>query len=234
MVQFLQGKVSDRKLRLFACACSRRTWFLLRCKRSRTAIEVAELAADGKATIERLRTISLQVEATANYLCRLRSLNNSPSGPREAARFVGAVLREGAWDAARNAALGSRDAVTTNAYSRAAVNGVGSLGRRVTWDQETRAQVDLLHDIFPAPCCHMASIDPIITTWHDGTVRRLAKVIYEERKLPEGTLDATQLAILADALLDAGFDNDELIQHCRSAGPHVRGCWAVDAVLGKE
>jgi hypothetical protein len=25
-----------------------------------------------------------------------------------------------------------------------------------------------------------------------------------------------------------------LIAHCRSEGPHVRGCWALDLLLGKE
>jgi hypothetical protein len=42
------------------------------------------------------------------------------------------------------------------------------------------------------------------------------------------------MPILADALLDAGCDQEELLTHCRSAGPHVRGCWAIDLILGKE
>jgi hypothetical protein len=52
--------------------------------------------------------------------------------------------------------------------------------------------------------------------------------------MPEGTLDAARLAILADALLDAGCEDEELMVHCRSDGPHVRGSWAVDLILGKE
>jgi hypothetical protein len=66
-----------------------------------------------------------------------------------------------------------------------------------------------------------------VLTWNDGTVRRLAEAIYEERAFG-------RLPILADALLDAGCDNEELIAHCRSEGPHVRGCWAVDLILGKS
>jgi hypothetical protein len=70
--------------------------------------------------------------------------------------------------------------------------------------------------------------------WNDRTVHRLAQAIYDDRKLPEGTFDAGRLAILADALLDAGCDDEALMQHCREPGPHVRGCWAVDLILGKE
>ncbi len=41
------------------------------------------------------------------------------------------------------------------------------------------------------------------------------------------------MPILADALMDAGCDNDEIIKYCRSEGQHVRGCWVVDLLLGK-
>jgi hypothetical protein len=65
-------------------------------------------------------------------------------------------------------------------------------------------------------------------------VVRLAQAAYDERRLPEGTLDTGRLGILADALLDAGSTDDDLVTHLRSAGPHVRGCVAVDAILGKS
>jgi hypothetical protein len=70
--------------------------------------------------------------------------------------------------------------------------------------------------------------------WNDGTVPRLAQGIYEDRKLPDGTLDNSRLAILADALLDTGCEDEGLMAHLRSPGPHVRGCWAVDAISGKS
>jgi hypothetical protein len=73
-----------------------------------------------------------------------------------------------------------------------------------------------------------------VLAWNDGTVRRIAEGIYEDRRMPEGTLDNARLAILADALLDAGCNDEALLAHCRSEGPHVRGCWAVDLILGKE
>jgi hypothetical protein len=64
--------------------------------------------------------------------------------------------------------------------------------------------------------------------------RSLARVIYEERLLPSGYLDNARLAVLSDALEEAGCTDDDILAHLRSPGPHVRGCWALDLVLGKE
>ena len=46
--------------------------------------------------------------------------------------------------------------------------------------------------------------------------------------------DFSAMPILADALQDAGCDNDDILNHCRDPVRHVRGCWVVDLVLGKE
>jgi hypothetical protein len=62
----------------------------------------------------------------------------------------------------------------------------------------------------------------------------LAEAAYAERTLPPGTLDPARLALLADALEDAGCTDGELLGHLRGPGPHVRGCWALDLVLGKS
>ena len=59
------------------------------------------------------------------------------------------------------------------------------------------------------------------------TALSLARQMYESR-------DFSAMPILADALQDAGCDNDDILDHCRGPGPHVRGCWVVDLVLGKE
>ncbi|WP_232069797.1 hypothetical protein [Gemmata massiliana] len=55
----------------------------------------------------------------------------------------------------------------------------------------------------------------------------LAQQVYESR-------DFSAMPILADALQDAGCDNIDILDHCRGSGPHVRGCWVVDLILGKE
>jgi hypothetical protein len=53
-----------------------------------------------------------------------------------------------------------------------------------------------------------------------------ARQMYESR-------DFSPMPILADALQDAGCDHPDVLAHCRGPGPHVRGCWVVDLVLGK-
>jgi hypothetical protein len=85
----------------------------------------------------------------------------------------------------------------------------------------------LLRCIFGNPFRSQPPLPASVLAWNGDTVRRIAEGIYEERAFD-------RLPILADALLDAGCDDEELLAHCRSAGPHVRGCWAVDLILGKS
>jgi len=77
-------------------------------------------------------------------------------------------------------------------------------------------------------------VDPSWLAWDGGAVPKLATIAYEERVLPAGTLDPALLAVLADALEEAGCADAELLGHLRGPGPHVRGCWVVDLLLGKE
>jgi hypothetical protein len=85
---------------------------------------------------------------------------------------------------------------------------------------------DLVREIFGNPF-RPAVIEPAWLAWGDGIAGQLAQGIYEDRAFD-------RLPILADALIDAGCRDDALLDHLRSSGPHVRGCWALDLVLGKE
>jgi hypothetical protein len=87
---------------------------------------------------------------------------------------------------------------------------------------EEEAQCDLLRCIFGNPFRPVA-FDP---KWRSETVVALAAAIYEERAFD-------RLPILADALEEAGCDHADVLSHCRGDGPHARGCWVVDGVLGK-
>jgi hypothetical protein len=80
----------------------------------------------------------------------------------------------------------------------------------------------LLREVFGNPFRPVA----VVAAWLTSDVLALARDIYDERSFDH-------MPILADALQDAGCDNDEVLSHCRSEGPHVRGCWVVDLLLGK-
>jgi hypothetical protein len=80
-----------------------------------------------------------------------------------------------------------------------------------------------LRDIFISP------FRPVVFSpdWRTDTAVTLAQQMYDSREFGA-------MPILADALQDAGCDNDDILQHCRGDGLHVRGCWVVDLVLGKN
>jgi hypothetical protein len=63
--------------------------------------------------------------------------------------------------------------------------------------------------------------------WLTSTVVGLARSIYDERGFD-------RMPALADALEQAGCDSEEILSHCRQPGVHVRGCWVLDLILGKE
>jgi hypothetical protein len=92
----------------------------------------------------------------------------------------------------------------------------------------------LLRELFGPLLFREVKIDAAWLAWNGGTAPRLAAAAYEERSLPEGTLDPARLTVLADALEEAGCSDAELLGHLRGPGPHVRGCWMVDLLLGKK
>lgn len=84
----------------------------------------------------------------------------------------------------------------------------------------------LFRDIFGNPF-HPGTIEPAWREWNGGSVVKLARTIYYDRRWDI-------MPILGDALEDALCDNADILDHCRGPGPHVRGCWVVDLILGNE
>ena len=140
------------------------------------------------------------------------------------------IARLLARDAAQARADATRSAVgrTWNRMVRAVSERLGSPGRSAVspaiQQQETEFQAALLRDIFGNP------FRPVVFSpdWRTDTVLILARQMDESGEF-------SALPILADALQDAGCDNDELLRHCReTTRTHVRGCWAIDLVLERE
>jgi len=101
------------------------------------------------------------------------------------------------------------------------------MGGHFRADHPKHAQ--LLRDVVGNPFQQLPPLSPAILTWNEGLVVRLATAIYEEGDFTPG-----RMGILADALEDAGCDDQGLLNHCRGPGPHAKGCLAVDLVLGRE
>jgi hypothetical protein len=209
MLEFLRGRASDRKLRLFAVACARRVCHLMADERSRHAVLAAELYADGLTDRDRL--------------------DRARDDAREAKRLFMPPAQVIAW----RAACAAQDA-TRHSGRSAALNCMAESSRAVNVRDtnhcdpaELQQQPRILRCIFGPLPFRPVTLAPGILRWNDGTVPTLAQVIYDERHFGD-------LPILADALLDASCTDAELFGHLRSPGPHARGCWAVDLLLAKE
>jgi hypothetical protein len=202
------GHASQRKLRLFAVACYRRVWHQLPDAPVRNGIELAERFADGLMTRREL------IQAFwASSSCDI-------AADRDAAEAA--------------------DGATRLAYRHVShAAGGGEPGNANAWHawwekdpEEGAGQCQLLCCIF-GTAFRPVHVDPACLAWHRGAAKKLAEAVYEGRELPSGHLDAGRLAVLADMLEEAGCSDPQLLGHLRSAGPHVRGCFAVDALLGK-
>jgi hypothetical protein len=227
MLQALRRKASDRKLRLFACACCRRSFHRMSDKRSRQAVEVAERFADGLAGPLELAAAWFDADAA--------------KGPRGAAWYAHVAAWHTAWAGAgaaraRRAAWDHTRAAVKSTALAAAWNAVPGADRDATlvpaWEAarsaEQRTQTALVRDIFGNPFRPLRPPDAAWLAWNDGTVRRLAAAIYAERRFGD-------LPVLADALEEAGCNNADMLQHCREQGSvHVPGCWLLDVLLGKS
>jgi hypothetical protein len=129
------------------------------------------------------------------------------------------IPHDAAWEATHDAVWQAAHAIDNEAFVFADAHFLHEPVRH-TGDKE---QAILLRDIFGNPF-RRATLNP---SWLTSTVVTFATGIYEEKAFD-------RMPILADALQAAGCDDEVILDHCRQAGEHVRGCWVVDSVLGKR
>jgi hypothetical protein len=205
-----------RKLRLFACGCCRqRVWHLLSDPRSREAVEMSERYAEGETDAASLRAARTAAQAAVRG-------GSGGVAPRCAA-VAAAHTTHPHHTKTPGAVAGN---VFTTVYYRTGPD------RDAVRDAERAAHLALARCVFGNPFCAVRP-DPAWLTWGGGMVPKLARALYDGRSLPDGALDGDRLAVLADALEDAGCTDAEVLDHLRSPEPHVRGCWVVDLLLGK-
>ncbi len=180
MLEFLKGKASDRKLRLFSCACHYRVWNQITDDSIKPIILAMERMADGQSTFQELNAVYAEASA------------------------------------------GIYDAPHPYDCETALCDAWGTSDMSNDSNAEAVIQASLLRALFNNPF-HPVKFDP---AWL-APLKALAQRIYDDRSFDH-------LPILADELEKAGCANPEILGHCRGAGHHVRGCWVMDLVLGKE
>jgi hypothetical protein len=206
----LEPQPSRRRIRLCMVAFCRSIWHLMTDERCRRAVEVAEQFADDPA-------------AEADLKAAIKALPNKR-------RDYSALHKTAPHDAARSctsrkerfllASLNQVIALTVMALQN------GSHGPEAAAAQ-ARQQAEMFRDVFANPFRPVA----LAPTHRTRTIVSLARAAYDERQFPSGGFDPHRLAVLADALEEAGA-SAEVVAHLRSPGPHVRGCFAVDLCLG--
>jgi hypothetical protein len=221
MLLFLRGKVSERKLRLFAVACCRRFAMLTVGIRG-DAVGVAEDYSDGRAG-ERQRQSALA--AARNFGM---DYDYDYDSALAAAHLIGMDddARE-LFDLCHTALLAVCSALETPVNAAAVASHLLRLPPPNGHPRgvEEGAQANLVREIFGNPF-HRVLRDPTWLLVDDGSARALARKSYDER-----VWSRIQMSILGDALEDGGCADQAILAHCRSNVQHVRGCWVIDCLL---
>jgi hypothetical protein len=223
------GRATERKLRLFACACCRLIWDFPNDERPRRGVEVAERYADGLATPREVLTAYCETRSCLFPLGR-RYTHNPPPDVMDSA-FI-AFLRTASTGAAYYGAEWEYEAHDPFQCAGDAANRVA---RVAAWPGDDlaathRVEATLLRCIFgPLLFRPLPPVAPAVLAWNGGMVGKLAAGVYAEREFTQG-----RLGVLTDAAEEAGLVDAELLAHLRSPGPHARGCWGVDLLLGRE
>lgn len=250
MLDFIANSATERKLRLFAVACCRRIWskitgpqvlaghrFLVQMGAEdfsdlitpdcgKKAIEIAERYADRMASDEELQAIHEAVHqlsftseyhaathptgvGTGNTDYLLMAIGDSANAAAHASSFI------------ERSSYVSNDCASAAAYFRCGPDDPVPEPKLDAIEQGHQAV--LLREIIGNPF-HQISFD---SAWLTFDVVQIAKGAYEDNAFE-------RLPILADALQDAGCETEEILSHLRNNGPHVKGCWALDLIVGKS
>jgi hypothetical protein len=227
MLEFLRGKTSDRKLRLFAVACCRRIWHLLGDEGSRQVVVVAERRADGESSSEEI--LAGMKQANVGHIQAIAAMMSSGSRDQTDLKAKLAALYTLQPDTSSAVRIAIKCAAEAMSSPRGGVHDPSECLAPALM-AEKQAQADLLRCIFAKPFRSVA----LAPAWRPPSVVSLAQAAYEERALPSGELEPARLSVLADALEETGCDTADILSHLRGPGPHVRGCWAGDLLLGRE
>jgi hypothetical protein len=214
MLDQVRGEAGERKLRLFAVACCYNVRHFLTDERLHHAVEVAERYADDLASEAEVDVVRNSFRSP--YPVLLQSATHAALSTIDACVTAARIA---AWEPVLfPKPLPDRPGIPERLDFERAAAVADAAGKR-----ERNTQSLLLRDIL-GNVFRPATIDP---AWPTPKVITLAQAIYEDRAV-EG------MPILGEALEEAGCDSQDILSHCRAQTDHVRGCWVVDAILGKS
>jgi hypothetical protein len=221
MLAFLNGKASDRKLRLFAVACVQRVLPLLPEEPYRRIVQLAERYADGTAALKELAPF---VEISPLDFTTYVPLDASRAFKAAAYAVLGTVnpqFQRGGWALSKNAAI----AIAWDAVG-VAKRAADAEAWATAWNAAEAAELGNQSDILRDLCNPFRPASRNQTLLHPDVIA-VARQMYDDQAFQ-------RMAELANVLEKAGSNNPDLLNHCRQPGIHVRGCWLVDYILGKE
>ena len=244
MLKLLRDKATDRKLRLFSVGCCRAIWPLLVEKspsrqlgskpflldHERRIIQGAEPFLDVADQYENGRAGSDKIGTAYCALLGLLSMRRPRQEPW--AYTLVALLRAvsaGGYFYGREWEYQTYDPVQCAKDAGDYVAKVaGWIGKTDAAHEAMREnEATLIRCIFGPMLFRSVPLNPHWLTWKDSTVPKVAQAIYDDCAFD-------RLPILVDALEEAGCMDANILGHCRQRGPHVRGCWVIDLLLGKE
>jgi hypothetical protein len=257
MIGVVEDRATERKMRLLALSCCWRNEYLVvtddverrqmpsEVAHRRKAIAMLESRIEGAVSEHDLR--EALGKASSDGYGSSRDPSDTVGHAVYAASVVFHFILNSNWEEVVSTAsevpaydaltrIGSPDLEKIAAFWRVRQSGQGD----DRWASDMRAvqalpeylaalrveqshQANLLRDIFGNPF-RPVTFSP---DWRTDTVLTLARQMYESREF-------RAMPILADALQDAGCDNDDILNHCRQSGEHVRGCWVVDLLTGRK
>ena len=201
----------DRKHRLLACGLCRQIAPLVERSQLLSVLEVSEAFADGLVTVNELARARLSAILIAQCKTKPPAKKQFASAVAQAAALV--LPSSLNW-------FKTVPPATVDRISLALCSGLDLLACDGAARPRLVGYTTLFDDVEP----HRITCRP---EWRTSSAVAIARGMYDAREF-SGT------PILADALQDAGCDNDDILNHCRGPGPHVRGCWVIDLILGKE
>ena len=216
---FDDASMAPSNYRLFGVACAHKVWHLLTSE-LQISLVTSEQYARGLATTTDLlakggRLVEIHPVFAHQYARRSAAFASGYCFARVAGDF-------GCYpgDAADYAARALACEATGPAPSQNPTNPLWHNTWTKTWTAARAEQADIFRDIIPPPGVNI-SIDP---AWRTSVVVALASAMNESG-------DFSAVPLLADALQDAGCDEEYILRQCRSPGPHVRGNWVVEMLM---